>query len=124
MSDYFDRLEVHLLNAVERNALPGRGRGASSFSRGVARWAQRLRRRRPRTLIALAAVLVVSGSAVAATVSAHTRDSRTGRAEPNDHHESAARRAAALLAVLRRPQDAPDRSQRHKTSCTSSDTAT
>ena len=112
MSDYFDRLEVQLLNAVVRNALPGRGRGARSFSRGVARWAQRLRRRRPRTLIAVAAVLVVSGSAVAATVWSPTLGIHApGELNPTTTTSPPPAEQLALLAVLRRPQDAQDRSQ-------------
>ena len=60
MSDYFDRLEGHLLDAVERQAAARRG----GVRRAVRAW---LWRRRPRT-IALVAVLLISGSAaIAAT---------------------------------------------------------
>jgi hypothetical protein len=61
MSKYFDRLERHLLDAVERQSAARRGHAL----RSIRAW---LGRRRPRT-IALLAVLLLSGSAaIAATI--------------------------------------------------------
>jgi hypothetical protein len=60
MSDYFDRIEEHLLDAVERSS--NRGPRAVRTACSAQAW---LRRRRARTL-ALVAVVLLSGSAAAA----------------------------------------------------------
>jgi hypothetical protein len=80
MSDYFERVEAHLLDAVEREVKP---RGARS--RDAQRRVPRAVRRPRRGLLLIAAVLLLGGSAAAAVLIAGERSrSLSGVVPPYD----------------------------------------
>lgn len=84
MSDYFTRVEAHLLDAVERRARPsGPLHALRAGAASAGRW---LRGRRPMAL-ALAGALAVSGSAAGAMLlSGQRSQSLTGVVPPYDAH--------------------------------------
>ena len=106
MTDYFDRIEAHLLDAVERRAKPNSTGHRAGFrktqrhaAQSTASWV---------LVTASVAVVALVVAVVLVTGADHARLSATGAGASQSRAE-----LVRLLGVLRRPQTAADRAFHH-----------